>query len=156
MKRRSAVPAQLLGEPAHGGRAAGCASSIPGEMAASDGVAAGAAVELVVRCCAAWRLHAADVRGCVGTPVTVGSPPGWRAAAGRSQGRSRGYGETSHATAGTAWWLISPGIRGSEAGARGSYLAAERHSVVALAQVTAHGRPREELDSLRRSEVGEG
>ena len=56
-----------------------------------------------------------------------------RAAAGRSQGRSRGYGETSHATAGTAWSLISRRTRGSEAGARGSHLAAERHSVV-LAQ----------------------
>ena len=31
--------------------------------------------------------------GCVGSPVTAGSPPGRRAAAGRSQGRSRGYGE---------------------------------------------------------------
>jgi hypothetical protein len=48
------------------------------------------------------------------------------------------------------------GIRGNEAGARGSGLAAERHSDVAMAQVTAHRRPREELDSLRRSEVGEG
>jgi FtsH-binding integral membrane protein len=34
---------------------------------------------------------------------------------------------------GTAWSLISRGTRGSEAGARGSHLAAERHSVV-LAQ----------------------
>jgi hypothetical protein len=60
----------------------------------------------------------------VGTSVTVGSPAGQKAAAASRMAVLEGMGRPPHATAGAAWSLISRRTPGSEAGARGSRLAA--------------------------------
>jgi hypothetical protein len=91
----------------------------------------------------------------VGTPVTVGSPSG---EGGRRPlaGPASRYGETSDATAGTAWSLIWPGF----AAARPALVAATWQPSAIASSQWHRSRPtadhREELDSLRRSEAGKG